>query len=689
MKSFDIFDTSLVRTVARPSDVFFLVAQAILQQRGGDANKVAIAELARLRIRAERLAIEAGDKEDVSLDEIYRHLNLGEWGITSGEMMAAELRLEAELVRPIARTRAEVRRSRQMGEPLIFISDTPIPTEHLRQMLVKAGIALPIDRIYASGDLGLTKASGRLFEYASEQEGEPLDRLVHTGDNPRSDVAVVRRLGMRAEPFLEARLTRYERILLNEGEEEPWVRSRIAGVSRAARLEAETRDGDFPALPHLAAGVIAPLLTCFVAWVLREANEAAVERLYFVSRDGEILVHIARELGAHMPVPECRYLYGSRQAWLFPAISTLDREELGWLLDESTTLGNLLAKLRLDPGSIAQALAFHGFEKSDLVKRLDRDEIERFWQVLQDPEVAASVLRSAENQRLAALAYLQQEGLASPGKWALVDVGWKLRSQRALKQLLDTIGHGESVAGYYLAVSGRRRPMSETGPYSALFMAEDHSDVQELFTNAMVLEEAFLSANHGSVAGYAWKNGSAVPVLQDMAEDPIRSRFTSELRDIATTYAREAAAAGILQDHFHHLRRGALRVTREFLTSPSREEAASLAWMTANDDPGTDGPQRRTLVVPMSKRDVLRRLAVRNLSRFEPVRRLRDHPNRYFWLEGSLAISRWWIRGGYRLASHLRFKHAIVVATELISRLRFSARPHGNEHSYRERRRRE
>lgn len=45
------------------------------------------------------------------------------------------------------------------------------------------------------------------------------------------------------------------------------------------------------------------------------------------------------------------------------------------------------------------------------------------------------MLPRAEREREAALAYLEQEGLISPGRWALVDVGWKLRSQWALKRM--------------------------------------------------------------------------------------------------------------------------------------------------------------------------------------------------------------------------------------------------------------
>jgi predicted HAD superfamily hydrolase len=238
--SFDVFDTSLVRTLAIPDHLFFVLAETLLIRRGDDASKEKIADLARLRIQAARSARRASNRDDVPLEEIYRHIDLESWGIASAEMMEEELRLGSEAVRPVARTRAELERLQGAGEQIVFISDTPLPAAHLRKMLECAGMAHPDDRVYTSSDVGLTKSSGRLFGYVLEREGDLADRWVHHGDHPHSDVAVVRRLGIGTAPFFDTRLSRYERILLAEGEDEPLIRSRIAGVSRVARLMAAT-----------------------------------------------------------------------------------------------------------------------------------------------------------------------------------------------------------------------------------------------------------------------------------------------------------------------------------------------------------------------------------------------------------------------------------------------------------------
>lgn len=603
--------------------------------------------------------------------EVYNHMNLTPWDIAPERMMEEELRLEVELVRPIEATRLKVAILRQTGARVIFISDTPLPVSHLRRMLQNAGLAMAQDPIYASGELGLTKASGRLFDHVGNAE-QPTDGWVHIGDHPYSDVAVPRAKGIEAFLFAGAALNRNERALARAAGGEPWERSLIAGVSRSVRLS-NSNDSDeeeLAALGDIVSGVVAPLLTCFVAWFLRDAVESGVERLYFVSRDGDLLLRIVSNLAETMPVPDCRYLYGSRRAWLFPAITRIDRDELDWLLDESPRLGDILAKLRLERAEMQDLLRAHGFAPCDIDRRLTDSELERFWALMEEPEVASRVLHQAERAREKTLAYLADEGLTSPGRWALVDVGWKLRSQQALRRLLETVGRGDSVAGYYLAVARRRAAMHDTGPYRAMAMPETDERVDTLVSHAMVIEEAFLSADHGSVVGYQWEEGRAAPVLGGWVGDPRRKAHLAKLRDVMSAFVREATAVGILDNDIEPLRDGALAATSAFLRTPTQAEATAVAWIAAIDDLSHEPTRARRLAVPLGAGDVVRRFAMRNLGRLNRVQRFRSEPPRYFWEEGSVALSPPWLRPLLRAASVVRLKTILYVPLQMMQRLR-------------------
>lgn len=657
MHSFDVFDTCLVRSVADPDAMFFLAAESVLRQGGKEPTSEETADLARLRREALDAAWSASDREDVSLEAIYQQIDLGHWGISPRAMMQEELRLESEAMRPITKTLKRLEQVRARGQRVVFISDTPIPSGHLTEMLRSAGFTDGGDPVYTSGDLGLTKLSGSLFDHVQITEGVVPDDWIHHGDHPLSDIKVPKARGIAVEPCTEGSLTRYERALLDEGGGQSWARAEVAGVSRVARVTAHAEPSD-SALVGLAAGVVAPLLTGFVAWVLQRAKEQGLDRLYFVSRDGDILLHIVEQLRQQMRVPECRYLYGSRRAWQLPAITAVNPDDLYWLLDERPTLSDLLAKLSLEPREVVEELRAHRLDES--VRRvLETDELERFWSFVAEPEIESLVLSRANQARETTLAYLEQEGLTSQGDWALVDVGWKLRSQEALKRILDTVGLGDAVSGYYMAVASSRQPMSQTGAFQTLLMPEESDRARILLSRATVVEEAFLSADHGSVTAYAWDDGRPVPVFGKWIKEVPRTRYLARIREVVSIYAREALNSRILEDHWHLVWDGALRNANELLSHPTRAEARTVASFTAVSGSSHEETSSRPLASPLGVADALGQFLARNLGRLPVVQRYRRRPRRWFWEEGSLALSSPLIRFLYRFTSRLRLR-AIV-----------------------------
>ncbi len=62
-------------------------------------------------------------------------------------------------------------------------------------------------------------------------------------------------------------------------------------------------------LISVAAGVAGPILTSYVYWVLSQAASQRVKKLYFISRDGQILFKVAQRLNNDLRFPiELRYL---------------------------------------------------------------------------------------------------------------------------------------------------------------------------------------------------------------------------------------------------------------------------------------------------------------------------------------------------------------------------------------------
>ena len=83
-----------------------------------------------------------------------------------------------------------------------------------------------------------------------------------------------------------------------------------------ARVLVEDVDIDFEQAIYNT--VFAPVLLCFVRWVLDEAQKCGIKRLYFLARDGYQMYLVAEEFCKHSRNQiECRYLYGKNNLLSF------------------------------------------------------------------------------------------------------------------------------------------------------------------------------------------------------------------------------------------------------------------------------------------------------------------------------------------------------------------------------------
>jgi hypothetical protein len=108
--------------------------------------------------------------------------------------------------------------------------------------------------------------------------------------------------------------TRYARLL--DGADAADLGRRLAAAATAAGAEHRFEDPHLRAVDEVGRWVAAPLLVPYVLWLLSDARERGLGRLYFVARDGQVLLAIARRLAPRVGFDgELRYLYGSRRSW--------------------------------------------------------------------------------------------------------------------------------------------------------------------------------------------------------------------------------------------------------------------------------------------------------------------------------------------------------------------------------------
>ena len=240
--SFDVFDTCTVRTWARPTDLFYFLAETLLQKTGQPYGREEVGELAALRVAAERQAHRKTTKQEINLEDIYSELELTGWGFAKDEMREAEIRLELEAMRPVVPIRSRIEALRAAGERVVFISDMYLPKPVIQEMLERCGFDVPEGTLYVSNDLDLTKRAGGLYKHVLEKEDIKARDLRHCGDGVESDFLGARKAGVRGELLTITQLNRFEKAVLRVPSLAPWVTSQLAGISRATRLSLTNDD---------------------------------------------------------------------------------------------------------------------------------------------------------------------------------------------------------------------------------------------------------------------------------------------------------------------------------------------------------------------------------------------------------------------------------------------------------------
>lgn len=400
-----------------------------------------------------------------------------------------------------------------------------------------------------------------------------------------------------------------------------------AGRSEDLKLTGERLE----AVRSLAADIGAPLLVAFVLFVLRRAREKGVQRLYFLSRRGELPLKIARVFQADFPEIELRYLYSSRWAWRPAAYGRWCRE----LWDDLTD--------RRFPLAINALIRVLGIDESDFadefVARFAAEEnSEAMFEWLSRPTVARAIDRSLAERRALVLAYLEQEGLWDKSRIGMVDDGWSGKVQRDLRRLLHMKGNAPDLQGYFFGLGGYRLPQEECG-VQHVFLDYDRegsipgSPVRLLIWRHHIPEDLFMCSAEGRCIGYRQTGNGTEPVLAEHSEG-WSPRSVSTWQQATLDFAREWRNAGAFAESAM-ADRVALDNAAGFLRAPPRELMRCLENVNLRID--VMGAGRVPLIKRMNIRDVMME---QNWAGSAAVLGRCTS----YWPEGSLAISGKWVK---------------------------------------------
>jgi predicted HAD superfamily hydrolase len=589
--SFDVFDTSLVRIWAKPTDLFWEVGY---QLQKDNLIQISPESWSSLRMETERIAREIGTFYEVTLDEIYEQLARSlNWSADEAEK-AKQKEIEIELLslRPVPATQKRIQSLHQANERVIYISDMYLPEEVIRNFLKENNVWTPGSTLYVSSETRINKGSGKLFKYCLAEEAVKPSQFKHVGDNQHTDVKVPKKLGIPFEFFTQTHLNRYEEKIANCTQLPLKFRSLLAGASRITRLQSQETSPDKRVIWDTTASAIAPILFGFVYWCLVEAQKRGIQRLYFVARDGQILQKIAQVICRNWGYTiDCRYLYGSRQAWHLPAIQEVGQFELDWIL-HSTNLPTQLVSIRsicdrvnISPDQIKDVLSRYGFSTAKWDTNLQQHERDLLRQIFTDKEVTELIISTATTYRQKVIGYFRQEGLDDGVPFGFVDIGWGGNIQRSFSKLLSIAGlyPGSGICGFYFGLEQPKQFKNDS--LLAYFYDVGKPGDRYFLCRYKCLFELFVAADHGSTMRYEQCSKQYTPVLRSPKHEKAINWGLYVLQNATVGFAEQITTNLSDQESTTDLFLEATEIlAKEFVLYPSPQEAEVFGSFVTSSD---------------------------------------------------------------------------------------------------------
>lgn len=521
--SFDVFDTLVCRNLLEPDDMFDLMNNEVNKIVG---KKVPFREIRKKADAALRPALK--QRCDINLDDIYTEIGrvLQVDKSIVNELKKLELRFEEKFLCKRSSVADVMQHAYNIGKRVVLTSDMYLTEKQLTSLLTKLGINA-FHKVYISSDVGCRKDTRTLFPHILEQEGVQPNEMIHIGDNEHSDMQIPGDLGIVTfhvrrvkDLFLETRLGKdvYNKYIHD-----------LSIYHKASLALALNKffDNPFPKSRSLCNGNLelfgyfyfGPALLSFVKWIGDTAKKENIEKLYFLSRDGEILYKIYKLLSRRQPdrFPKSKYLEISRRSLAVPFIR--NNNDIDKALDAhyfGDTLKNFFhIRLGIDISNLKEKkLQEYGFENADTRVYIPQD-----FEKLRS--LAHAIYQKHKNdfkkERKLVINYLQSKKLFTNAPKAIVDIGYSGTMQRLLNNIT-----GKPVHGFYMITYNRIQSLINKKNILTKGLFGDNIDPisQDLSINKYSLfYEMILSSVNGPVENYKIKKGKCRPAYEAVSED--------------------------------------------------------------------------------------------------------------------------------------------------------------------------
>lgn len=522
--SFDVFDTLIKRSVAIPSDVFYLMERQFDRRLGN------VSHFAEKRMQAELSCERKAGGTPVFITDIYEELR-DEFGSYTDELLKLEIELELTGCRPNAYVAGMFKSCVDEGKTVVLISDMYLSADIIMRMLDKCGI-YGYKKLYVSCEMGSRKRDGSLFRTVLQELEIKPSQLLHIGDSKRSDILEALAIGIHVYPIKNDQKAVSALPKMISVDEAFTYRTLSACIRNcSAELNEYEKQG---------CALLGPLLLGFNQWLKSRLKCEGITEVFFLARDGYT---IKRAFDCLVPNEfKSHYIYSSRRSFTVPLIwKEPSLEEIfashRWGANFRITIRSFLEAVGLKPELYKEQLSACRLELDRVYSGetfLDSIDISTFFESIKN-----DMVENSYQEYNALLAYFKPYNLH--GRIAIVDIGHKGTIQRALEKIFAEAKMDVAVKGYYLGLVPNS-PFLLNGDIDAEGYLYDVGKNEALFSKIKlfvnILETMFCEPC-GSTRCFEMKDGKGVPVFSNCIYANDTGRLVDEL-SIITSYQNGA-----------------------------------------------------------------------------------------------------------------------------------------------------
>lgn len=559
---FDIFDTLIQRPFWEPTDLFCLINDKFNEI----LDKKTCIDFSLIRKNGE-IACRSyysnvrPSNEDVNLDEIYDYISRF-YGISKNitdKLKQYEIQLELKYCSERKIGKELYDWAMFCGKKIIIASDMYLPKEIVEQILERNSF-VSYEKIYLSNDIGISKYSGRLFDYIIKDiQLKDKASMCFIGDNYDVDFLQTQKRNLipyhvpKASDLFQGNNNAiysgafFKKIyqpnsgIIDQGTAMKFIGIRCMMAVVANQIYGNPfvsfhEESDFNADPEFIGYFLAGMfLFAEAKWLLGESSRHKINTIHFVSRDG-FFIKMAYDIlhEEMMKGASSNYLYFSRKAavplflenkegiyelFLPPHILSQTPESVVKLLENVVKKDVPYQKVLRKEGIVAEK-KFQSLHEFYIFTRIFKDK-------LYDKEAAI---------KYSEMLYRYFSEIIHKGD-VICDVGYSGRMETALTKLLDF-----PVSSYYF---------HEHEPWALMRKRNMNFDIASFYSfkpcSAFVLREQIFTPSQASCIGFEENNGQVKPVFgsyqgvfkEEFILDIIQSSSIRFVKDMAHIFGKD------------------------------------------------------------------------------------------------------------------------------------------------------